>query len=381
MRKTFKAVALAACITVASPLALTQTPLAFAHDHHTGAADTAHHETVDAMPHKYYYEAVADSDQYEAELKTYLAVSQVRHLYHTAAYDWYYTNIYKPGTPEQKKAMSAAKTNAEDSCFAAKARLGIAILKYEGNAEARALDISKIGFDLATTEKALELLKADEKLQYAKRDELQKEDADYSRHNNRAKIVSDGISRLESIMKAWKDNDPVYEIGATSVVDWNIDPRWVLCEKGESDDDTCNTINENNTPKHYGGHPLSDVAKKVTVVKADPTASVESLTDAISQNAAQNAQLFATEFGAIHNSTPSDNENTDAGTGNNTDTTNTNANGGSSKDDKASNAHTIFRLLAIVFGAVLGLLSVLGVAAEGLKHFLPGLAQKIQFHL
>ncbi|AKK04839.1 hypothetical protein CMUST_02475 [Corynebacterium mustelae] len=286
------AAAVAVPIPVVSTAVLPTT--AFAQDqaggHHDAVGGDDNYQTTDAMPHKYFYTPVADSTKYEGEVKSFLAVSQIRHLYHTAAYNQKYAN-YRGKSAEEAAHDAVMHQRSEDNCYVAKARLSLAIMKYEGDVEARSLDLSKVGFDKAETEKAYTVLKRGGKATEAARDAARAAGADdktIGLHNNRLRIFSDGENRLSGIIGELASGKATTEYDAFAVTDWEVKEDFVKCEYGTSDDDTCNKINEvrPDQRRHFGGHPLSNVAKNLDIAKVSP--SDDSAAAAISASGAAN---------------------------------------------------------------------------------------------
>ncbi|GAA1472182.1 hypothetical protein P4N68_11150 [Corynebacterium felinum] len=393
MRTTFRALVVAAAVAVACPVVP-----AFAHDghnhgaSHVGTPDSGHYDTVDAMPHKYYYKAAADGAAYEAELKSYLAVSQIRHLYHSAAYGWKYADYYSPKiSPEERNAINEKHQRSEDGCYTAKGRTSIALLKYEGNEEARKLDTSKIGFDIATTEKAIELLKADsarlEKERDAKKAANEIDDATVKLYNSRMSIIGDALKRLPDVLKALKANEPVHEYDAFSVVDWGIKDGFVKCEKGESDDNTCHDLynpNGRGERKSYKGHPLSQAAKSLTVTQGDISKSVEENKPGFVTDATANKATLLTAFGEIKPPAASQPTSAPATSSSQAPSSSAPASTTSQPPSSAKPEPTPApsdrnKTIAIVLGVLAGLGALFGLIAVAVRQFFPQLLANLKF--
>ncbi|MDO4760792.1 MAG: hypothetical protein Q4A31_02585 [Corynebacterium sp.] len=393
MRTTFRALVVAAAVAVASPVVP-----AFAHDghnhgaSHVGTPDSGHYDTVDAMPHKYYYKAAADGAAYEAELKSYLAVSQIRHLYHSAAYGWKYADYYSSAiSAEERNAINEKHQRSEDGCYTAKGRTSIALLKYEGNEEARKLDISKIGFDIATTEKAIELLKADSARLEKERDELKEkgqiDEATVKLYNSRMSIIGDALKRLPAVVKALKANQPTHEHNAFAIVDWGIPEGFVKCEKGESDDDTCHKLynpDGSGTKKSYKGHPLSETAKKLTVSRAEISAAQEAVTAAVAADVNTNTSVLRSDFGEIKPPAASQPTSAPATSSSQAPSSSAPASTTSQPPSSAKPEPTPApsdrnKTIAIVLGVLAGLGALFGLIAVAVRQFFPQLLANLKF--
>ncbi|AIU33635.1 MULTISPECIES: hypothetical protein [Corynebacterium] len=186
-------------------------------------------QTHDAMPGKYYIEPATDAQQYLPMLNSYVSVAKLRHVYHTATGEQKFEKY--PGTQAQRTAHE----ESERACYVAKARVTLAILQVEGDADARALDISKVGIDLETTKKAIPLLK---KVKSKYWDLSFKEsDPNRDKYSNTHKIANDGLYRLEEVVKAEKMDEN--ERNAFSIADWGVEERFVtpLLEQHHLDSD------------------------------------------------------------------------------------------------------------------------------------------------
>ncbi|AEQ07508.1 hypothetical protein LJU02_10150 [Corynebacterium pseudotuberculosis] len=186
-------------------------------------------QTHDAMPGKYYIEPADDARDYLPMLKAYVSVAKLRHVYHTATGAQKFEKY--PGTQEQRTAHE----ESERACYVAKARVALAILQVEGDVDARALDISKVGIDLETTKKAIPLLK---KVKSKYWDLSFKEsDSNRDKYANTHKIANDGLDRLEGIVNAETADEN--ERNAFSIADWGVEDRFVtpLLEQHHLDSD------------------------------------------------------------------------------------------------------------------------------------------------
>jgi|GEM_PF-6742813 hypothetical protein len=155
----------------------------------------------------------------KAELQAFAYVAKLRHVYHTAAGDEKYDDYYNATTQ-----MRNAHDRSQYGCYMATARLSLAILKAEGNTEARALDLAKVGLDLAETEEALEALAP--AAAQAATDAINAE-TDKQTKSSRHGIFSNGVDRLKKTVAALKAGEPTYEYNAFAIIDWGVTPRYV----------------------------------------------------------------------------------------------------------------------------------------------------------
>lgn len=260
LRRSTAAIALATAAAVGVSLTPVPSTLSF-----VAAAQSA-----DTMPVNYYYVPAADAAAYEAEVKTFAAVTRLRHVYHQAAYDAKYENYYGATA-----AIRAAADRAEYNCFVGKARLSLALLKIEGNEAARALDLTRVGLDLDTTTAAIAVL---EPATIAARDaawNADSTDPDRAKKNSRHGIFQDGLGRLKSVKQALEAGEPTYEYDAFSVINWNTESRYVEAKLAEH-------------------HIPAEIAQQV-VANIEPNDNVD--TAAIAKAAAENRAYLAGLFG------------------------------------------------------------------------------------
>lgn len=205
-RKGFTACAMATTLALSTTTVVLPPSIAYA-------------QTSDAMPTNYFYTPAADADDYKAELQAFAYVAKLRHVYHTAAGDEKYDDYYNATTQ-----MRNAHDRSQYGCYMAKARLSLAILKAEGNTEARALDLAKVGLDLAETKKALEVLAP--AAAQAAQDAINAE-TDRQTKSSRHGIFSNGVDRLKETVSALEAGEPTYEYDAFAIIDWGVTPRYV----------------------------------------------------------------------------------------------------------------------------------------------------------
>ncbi|MDO5098085.1 MAG: hypothetical protein Q4D85_04935 [Corynebacterium sp.] len=355
--------------------------------HHDPAGGDDNYQTTDAMPHKYFYSPVADSAKYEGEVKSFLAVSQIRHLFHTAAYNEKYAN-YRGKSPEEAARIGVIHQLSEDNCYMAKARLSLSIMKYEGDAEARSLDLTKVGFDAVETEKAFAILKRGGDETEAARDAARAAGADdktIGLHNNRLKIFSDGENRLSTVVNVLKAGKVTEEYDAFAVTDWGVGEDFVKCEYGTSDDDTCNRINEiqPDRRKHFGGHPLSNVAKSLDIAKVSPSDNSAATAISASGTANRDKVLDSYNFNADQapapdtNPAPKPNEpTTTAPTPKPEDPTSTTTPAPSTEQPPGSNDKKSFPHAA-VWGSLAAIIAVIAAVIAGFSQFGPQLMKAL----
>ncbi|MCU9518912.1 hypothetical protein N7326_03350 [Corynebacterium sp. ES2794-CONJ1] len=337
---------------------------------HETSVDGYEIETSDAMPHKYYVDKAADSAQYMGELHTFHALSQLRHVYHTAAYQQKYAD-YTQRTPK----MNQAHQLSEDNCYIAKARLGLAMMKVEGDAAARALDLSKVGFDFNESKQALELLRQSSTELLARRDALKAQDSLDKRIaliNNREKIVSDGANRLRDIIGDLEAGTPTAEISPFAVVNYDIAQGFVDCELGLSTDAACRKLNNDRDEKRYPGHPLTDHAKQLTVTVVDPLVPNTGMRPAIERDAETNQQLLELAYGALpkanHDPAPSHTPSPAP----QPPTTSAQPTPDLEPDEPANPQDMgVGRIVGIVVGVIAGLIGLAAIVIAAFNHFIP----------
>ncbi|ALR34559.1 hypothetical protein [Corynebacterium pseudotuberculosis] len=179
-------------------------------------------QTHDAMPGNYIIKKAEDGDQHLAELNSLVSVAKVRHLYHAASGEQKFED-YRNATDEMRRAHE----ESENACYMAKARVALAILKVEGDADARALDLGRVGIDLEESEKALPVLKEmkDKYLKLALGTDST--DPDKGKISNTDKIATNGLDGLERVIKKLKEGEETYEFDAYSILDWNVQERFI----------------------------------------------------------------------------------------------------------------------------------------------------------
>ncbi|MDO4631875.1 MAG: hypothetical protein Q4A82_06295 [Corynebacterium sp.] len=212
MKKTFRALAFATATAVgATGISVVLPQIAL----------VAQAQTNDAMPHKYYYEPAADADMYNNEVNTFLTVTRLRHVYHMAAADWKYDNY--PGT----QAINQAHWRSEQQCWMGKARLALALMKAEGNAEARTLDLTKVGVDKAETEKAQAILKPEAQKWASAVFTYNENTPNRAEKESRKKIFNEGSDALQYWLDDINASQPVFEFNAFQVIDWSVPQSYI----------------------------------------------------------------------------------------------------------------------------------------------------------
>lgn len=179
-------------------------------------------QTHDAMPGNYMINKAEDGSQYLPELNSLVSVAKVRHLYHAASGDQKFED-YKNATDEMRRAHE----ESENACYLAKARVALAILKVEGNAEARALDLTRVGIELQESEKALPVLKKMEEKYRKEALFAESTNPDKSKISNTHKIATNGVDGLERVIKKLKAQKETYEFDTYSILNWNVQDRFI----------------------------------------------------------------------------------------------------------------------------------------------------------
>ncbi|BDV26898.1 membrane protein [Corynebacterium ulcerans] len=185
-------------------------------------------QTHDAMPGNYMINKAEDSNDHISELKSLVSVAKMRHLYHAASGEQKYEN-YVGASPEVRRAHE----ESENACYLAKARVALAILKVEGDVEARTLDLSRVGIDLDESEKALPVLKKMEEKYRKEALFAESTNPDKSKISNTHKIATNGVDGLERVIKKLKAKEETYEFDAYSILDWNVQDRFIKKIKAE----------------------------------------------------------------------------------------------------------------------------------------------------
>ncbi|MEL6051242.1 hypothetical protein [Corynebacterium rouxii] len=171
--------------------------------------------TIDAMVEGYYYKPAPDGDKYTNTISTFAYISKTRHMYHSAARNQHYD------APKRTPELHEIHQRSERACFIAKARVVLALMQAEGDPQARALDISKVGIALDESRRALPLLAKSMDNHY-KLYEDDKENPDRKKIDKRAKLSLEGKSATEDIIKALESGADPYEYNAFSVIDWGV---------------------------------------------------------------------------------------------------------------------------------------------------------------
>lgn len=185
-------------------------------------------QTHDAMPGNYMINKADDSNEHISELKSLVSVAKMRHLYHAASGEQKYEN-YVGASPEVRRAHE----ESENACYLAKARVALAILKVEGAVEARTLDLSRVGIDLDESEKALPVLKKMEEKYRELALFTESANPDKAKISNTYKIATNGVDGLERVIKKLKAKEEAYEFDAYSILDWNVQDRFIKKIKAE----------------------------------------------------------------------------------------------------------------------------------------------------
>lgn len=207
MKKTFRAVAIATATAMGTSGVVVALPQ---------AAMIANAQTSDDTLSWYDSEPAADGRTYSPNVNTYQTVAQLRQIYFQAASDWQRRSAQN-GQQAPDNVM-ASYLRSENQAKIAKARFALALLQAEGNADARALDLSKVGIDKQETEKALAVLEP--ATQVAK----ENADADGAERGtvNRSKFFADGLSAVKLLLSENTAGAQSYEFNALSVVNWEI---------------------------------------------------------------------------------------------------------------------------------------------------------------
>lgn len=171
--------------------------------------------TIDAMVEGYYYKPAPDGDKYTNSISTFAYMSKTRHMYHSAARDQHYD------AAKRTSELHEIHDRSERACFIGKARVVLALMQAEGHAEARSLDISKVGIDLEESRRALPLL-AESLTTHRALYNKEKNSPDTKMIDKRAKLSREGKSALEDIIKALESGSDPYEYDAFSVVNWGV---------------------------------------------------------------------------------------------------------------------------------------------------------------
>ena len=225
MKKTLRLPAAALATSVALSGLAAVTP-EFSPTANLNVLATAQAQSSDSIPDIYHIQKAPDAEDYSAELHTFLRISKARHLYHSASYDQKYANYLSA-----PQSVRDAADFSEQACFAAKSRVALAILKAEGNEEARKLDITKVGFDADVTAAAVKVL--GEATEIARKKAFS-DDPDQQAWAKRHKFFDEGFGRLKDLNAAIIAGTPdTKEADAFSVVDWGVAQSFV--KKAETD--------------------------------------------------------------------------------------------------------------------------------------------------
>ncbi|GAA4799495.1 hypothetical protein FRX94_01040 [Corynebacterium canis] len=225
MKKTLRlpAAALATSVALSGLAAVTPD---FSPTANLNVLATAQAQSSDSIPDIYHIQKAPDAEDYSAELNTFLRISKARHLYHSASYDQKYENYFNA-----PQSVRDAADFSQDACYAAKSRVALAILKAEGNEEARKLDITKVGFDADVTAAAVKVLGAATEIA---RQKALSDDPDQQAWAKRHKFFDEGFGRLKDLNAAIIAGTPdAKEADAFSVVDWGVAQTFV--KKAETD--------------------------------------------------------------------------------------------------------------------------------------------------
>ena len=239
----------------------------------------AHAASSDFNPaHEVKINPAADGARYSNELKAYQLISKLRHSYHSASYDQKYDVYPAPA------AIRTAADLSEWACYIAKARVALTILKMEGNQDARALDVSKVGIDSEVSAAALPILSQATQEAFAQAIKDDQSAEDKKLYQNRHKLFSDGKSRLETVVEEFANNtSPTgYEYDAFSVTDWGVAKQYLDATQREM---------------HLDEDDLS-----VKVIDATQPQSITAQQAADNGNA--NRAIAAARFGDIDTPTP-----------------------------------------------------------------------------
>ncbi|MFV8382082.1 hypothetical protein [Corynebacterium hindlerae] len=205
-----------AVLTVATALPLTSVAVA-----NVAVPSLAVAQTADAMPNKYFSTPADDADQYLGEVKTFQTISMLRHTYHEAARNQKYDSWPAPET------INEIHWRSEHACFAAKARLALAILKAEGDVAARQLDLAKVGVDLVESEKAVPVLTTATAAAWELSTNAEATDEKREGKHARHTMFNEGLGELNRIVEILKDGSEPTEYDAFSIIDWGVDQKWV----------------------------------------------------------------------------------------------------------------------------------------------------------
>lgn len=233
-------------------------------------------QAPDNIPGEYQFFPAEDAAAYESELKTFEAIYVMRALYYQAAYQER-TTYFSSSTQAQMQAM----TRSYQASHMAKARLALAILRAEGNTEARALDINAVGFDPAMTAQAVQVLEAptwqlrDEVWRYFDLEPTQ------SQKTTRFDIFVDGLYALQNVVAGGTS----YDFDPLVVINWQTHPDFVAHALSFT-------------------LPSQEVAN-MPIATLSPLGEVD--TAAVTQAANQNRSYLATLYGSVDATTAATN--------------------------------------------------------------------------
>ncbi|WP_075724362.1 hypothetical protein [Corynebacterium aquilae] len=196
----------------------------------------------------FFVKPAEDAAAYQPHMNRLLQVSALRHAYHSGAFEQKYADYFN-ATEQQR----AAAELSERQCYLAKARLSLAIMAVEGDAEARGLDIDNVGIDKSTTEQAAKILQRGREGNQALKDEFDSEGSNQVPKSltDRTKLFADGGGRLNDLVKEMGEpgfKNPEYS--AYQVIDYGVEEAFMKM-----------SFAENQTP---------EFARTLTVTKADP---------------------------------------------------------------------------------------------------------------
>ncbi|QMV86115.1 hypothetical protein HW450_05210 [Corynebacterium hindlerae] len=253
-----------AVLTVATAIPLTSVAVA-----NVAVPSLAVAQTADAMPNKYFSTPADDADQFLGEVKTFQTISMLRHTYHEAARNQKYDSW------PASETINEIHWRSEHACFAAKARLALAILKAEGDLTARQLDLAKVGVDLIESEKAVPVLTAATAAAWELSTNAEATDEKREGKHARHMMFNEGLGELNRIVEILKDGGEPTEYDAFSIIDWGVDQKWV--------DKARETV-----------HPGTD-ADKLKVYRAGDKLAVDG--EALHDSATHNRTVLSARFG------------------------------------------------------------------------------------
>ncbi|APT93492.1 hypothetical protein CPHO_11995 [Corynebacterium phocae] len=233
------------------------------------------------------------------------------------------------------------------------AREAIALLQYEGNPEAQAIETTKIGHDLLASKLALDLMNTERKSSQSLAESAADDDPQKAAKQRRDFIFNYGSSRLEKEIALLENGDSNPQEVPFGVIDWGLEEKYLDA-----------AAEKMNTPEPALGLYVTgaDAANKVDVeqLKKDATYNLKSLTldTVVPPKADPEDPKPAPEDPKDPKPAPEDPKDPkDPKDPDDKDDSNDSDKDGSSESDKTT---------ATIVGSVLGVLSLLGLLAAAL---------------